>query len=201
MKQAKLMFFLLLSIGISAQEFSISDEAITFPNGKKLNNPVNSPIPIPGDGEFNRIFAEFSNGIVGDVTAQGYVGDVVLFKFDHHFYRETDDAGRPIIGGSVKKDQLVIYKKIDPSSADLLQKLSTNTPISEIIIKMVISGTQAGIETRYSLTLSNVQVIHHRYITEYNEDTETYYFYEKISLHVPSFEFKDVIADRTVNIN
>ncbi|GLR18190.1 hypothetical protein [Portibacter lacus] len=84
MKQAKLMFFLLLSIGISAQEFSISDEAITFPNGKKLNIPVN---------------------------------------------------------------------------------------------------------------------IHHRYIIEYNEDTETYYFYEKISLHIPSFEFKDVDADRTVNIN
>ena len=201
----KKYLFILVAVFITTflysqtDQITITKQGIVFQDGEIQNSSSSASAVIPGGGQIENIFAEFSNGIIGDVTNVQWEDHVEFLGIDNYMFKNADKAtGHPF--GPIQHRNFIISKPVDIATVDIVDFFNTGNAISEIKIKMIASPNGFP-EEIYRITLSNVKIIDYRADLDFDPASSNFYFTEKYALTYTSIKMDHFTSNDTVTIS
>jgi type VI secretion system Hcp family effector len=173
----------------------VDESGINFGDGGLINGQTHS-LSLPGT--IQNIYAEFSNGITGDVTQPGYENQVQIYTIDHFQYRDTNPVDG--IPATPRRNKYFSFRKpLDNSSVDLADYYKNNSIISSITFNLLVNDVGATVN-RFDLVLEGVRILEYWLDFDIKPDG-TFQAVEKYLVSYNVFRIRDVVNNIGTNIN
>jgi type VI secretion system Hcp family effector len=191
-----LCFLPLAMILGQSNEIMVDESGINFGDGGVINGQT-STLTLPGT--ILNIYAEFSDGIEGDVTAGGYENLVQIYTIDHFQNRDVNPADG--IPSTPRRNKYFSFRKpLDKASVDIADFYKTNSVITSITFNLLADDGTGLAVNRFDIVLEGVQIAEYWLDFDVKQDG-TFQAVEKFLLSYSVFRFRDVVNNVGTNIN
>lgn len=179
-----------------SNEIKVDESGIQFGDGGQINGNTTS-LTFPTSYKY--IYAEFSNGITGDVTQAPYENQVDVYTIDHFQYTDINASnGYPL--ATTRNKYLTFRKPLDAASVDLAGYYKNNSFISSITFNLVQNDGAGLFINRFDIILENVKIVEQWLDFDIKQDG-TYQVVEKFLVAYSTYTIKDVINNVETSIN